>query len=132
MFDVGVCETRRILLVTFRGEVSEADFAKLDVYAREAQGGPGYDVIFDLTAVEKAHLEADLVAKRGQIPQAFKDRLRFYVVPQDDLKLLVRLYAAYQESVGSRPPVVVATLKEAYESLQVTASDFRILGEPNR
>jgi len=58
-------------------------------------------------------------------PKLFKDRQRLYVVPQPDLKLLVRLYAAYQQAIGSRPPTVVETLDEAFELLQVTAVDFR-------
>src|SRR5262245_34989229 len=98
MFDVSVCEARRIILVSFRGEVTEADFLRLDARGRDAQGGPAYDVIFDMTAVERAELETELIDKRGRIPQAFKDRTRIYVVAQPNLKLLVRLYAAYQQA----------------------------------
>ncbi len=128
MFDVAVCEARRIFLVTFRGEVTEEDFTRLDARGREAQGGPGFDVIFDMTAVESARLETELVDKRGRVPQAFRDRERFYVVPQPDLKLLVRLYAAYQQAIGSRPPVIVESLKEAFDRLNVGAADFRPAG----
>jgi hypothetical protein len=128
MFDVEVCESRRIILVIFRGQVTEADFTTLDARGREAQGGPGYDVIFDMSRIESAELGTDLVDKRGRIPQAFRDRRRYYVVPQPDLKLLVRLYAAYQQAIGSRPPVIVDTLIEAFEQLQVSADDFTPIG----
>ena len=43
---------------------------------------------------------------------------------QDDLKLLVKLYAAYQASKGWRPPVIVATLDEALARLGVTVAEF--------
>jgi hypothetical protein len=124
MFDVEVCESKRVVLIRFRGALAEADFAALDALGRERQGGPPYDVVFDMTAVEKVGLATDFVSKRGELPQVFTDRERIYVVQQEDLKLLVRLYAAYQASKGWRPPVIVSTLEEAFARLGVTAADF--------
>ena len=124
MFDVEVCGPKRVVLIRFRGELAEADFAALDAMGREMQGGPRHDVVFDMTNVEKIHLATDFVSRRGELPQAFTDRERIYVVQQDDLKLLVRLYAAYQASRGWRPPVIVATLDEALARLGVTVAEF--------
>jgi hypothetical protein len=124
MFDVEISESKRIVLIRFRGELAEADFTALDALGREKQGGAPYDVVFDMTAVEKVGLATDFVSKRGALPQAFTDRERLYVVQQEDLKLLVRLYAAYQASRGWRPPVIVHTLDEAFGRLGVTAADF--------
>ena len=123
MFDVEVCEPKRVVLIRFRGELAAADFTALDAMGREMQGGPPYDVIFDMTRVEKSHLATDFVSQRGELPQAF-DRERIYVVQQDDLKLLVKLYAAYQASKGWRSPVIVATLDEAVARLGVTMAEF--------
>ena len=125
MFDVEVCEPKRVVLIRFRGELAQADFTALDAMGREMQGGPPYDVVFDMTGVEKSHVATDFVAQRGELPQAFTDRERIYVVQQDDLKLLVKLYAAYQVSKGWRPPVIVASLDEALARLGVTVADFR-------
>lgn len=125
MFDVEICEPKRVVLIRFRGELVEADFTALDALGQEGQGGPPHDVIFDMTGVEKVQFATDFVSKRGELPQAFTDRERIYVVQQDDLKLLVKLYAAYQASKGWRPPVIVATLDEALARLGVTASEFR-------
>lgn len=125
MFDVEVCETKRVIWIRFWGELAEADFSRLDALGRDAHAGPACDVIFDMTSVEKVHLATDFVAKRGELPQAFPDRERLYVVPQDDLKLLVRLYAAYQASRGWRPPAIVQKVEEAFGKLEVSASDFR-------
>jgi len=36
----------------------------------------------------------------------------------------VRLYAGYQEAMGWPPPLVVATLEEAFARLGVGAADF--------
>jgi hypothetical protein len=124
MFDVEVCEPKRVVLVRFGGELAAADFTALDAMGRAMRVGPPYDVIFDMTRVEKSHLATDFVSQRGELPQAFTDRERIYVVQQDDLKLLVRLYAAYQASKGWRPPVIVATLDEALARLGVTVTEF--------
>ena len=124
MFDVEVCEPKRVVLIRFRGELAQADFTALDAMGREMQGGPPHDVVFDMTGVEKSHVATDFVSQRGELPQAFTDRERIYVVQQDDLKLLVKLYAAYQVSKGWRPPVIVASLDEALARLGVTVADF--------
>jgi len=124
MFDVEVCEPKQVVLIRFRGELAAADFTALDAMGREMQGGPPYDVIFDMTRVEKSDLATDFVSQRGELPQAFIDRERIYVVQQDDLKLLVKLYAAYQASKGWRSPVIVATLDEAVARLGVTMAEF--------
>ena len=53
-----------------------------------------------------------------------KLRERIYVVPQDDLKLLVRFYAAAQGAKGWKAPFVVATLDDALRMLGVKVSEF--------
>ena len=125
MFDIGVCEAKQVALIRFSGELTESDFTGLDRMAGNARGGAEFDCIFDFTAVERLDLATAFIAKRGELPQAFKDRERIYVVPQDDLKLLTRLYAAYQTAKGWRPPTIMATLDEALARLGVARADFR-------
>jgi NADPH:quinone reductase-like Zn-dependent oxidoreductase len=125
MFDIEVCEERKVGLVRFFNELTEADFETLDAIGRAAKGASAYDVVYDMSGIEHAHLATDFVSKRGRLPQANAGRQRFYVVPQHDLKLLVRLYAAYQASAGWQPPEVIDTLQEALDRLQVSRSDFK-------
>lgn len=47
------------------------------------------------------------------------------MVPQDDIKLLVRLYVAYQSAKGWRTPVIVGKIEEAFEILGVASTDFQ-------
>jgi hypothetical protein len=125
MFDIEICSSRYVVLIRFRGQLTEDDFLGLNRLATEAPGGAEYDSILDFSGVERLDLATEFVAKRGALPQLFKDRERIYVVPQDDLKLLARLYASYQAAKGWRTPVIVGTMDEALDKLDVTASNFR-------
>ncbi|HLG46155.1 MAG TPA: hypothetical protein VKY24_07940 [Reyranella sp.] len=130
MFDIEICEERKVGLVRFHGELTEADFDALDAAARAVKDGPAYDVIYDMSGIDHAHLAIDFVSKRGALPQANPGKQRLYVVPQHDLKLLVRLYAAYQVSKGWQPPAVVDTLQDALDRLQIARSDFKPYPSP--
>lgn len=127
MFDIEICEARSISLVSFYGDISNRDFVDLDRIARGKSDPRGFHCIYDMSRVEVNNLVTDFVASRGQLPQTFKDFERIYVVPQHDLKLLVRLYIAYQEAQGWRPPVMLDTLDEALRRLGAERSDFRKL-----
>ncbi len=124
LFDIELNDARQVVLIRFRGELSERDFAGLDAIGGTMKAGDRFDCIFDLSQVEKVELAAEFISKRGELPQVFTDRHRIYVVPQEDIKLLVRLYAAYQSAKGWRPPVVVGKLEQAFEMLGVVSSDF--------
>lgn len=124
MFRIDICEPRQVVLVRFEGELTEKDFAALDRLADKVRGRAAFDCIYDMTDVQRIDLAPAFVAKRGEAPQAYKDRARLYVVPDDDLKLLVRLYATYQANRGWRPPVIVRTLDEALRELNVGLEEF--------
>ena len=123
MFNVEVCEGRQVVLIRFHGQLTENDFIGLDKLASDTRGS-AFDCIFDMTGVEKVELSTDFVVKRGDLPQAYNGRERIYVVPQDDLKLLVRFYAAAQGAKGWKAPFVVATLDDALRMLGVKQSEF--------
>ena len=131
MFDIELCEERKIGWVRFYGELTEADFEALDRLTGVAKDAGGYDVVYDMSGVEHAHLATDFISRRGHLPQASPGRQRFYVVVQDDLKLLVRLYAAYQVSAGWSAPVIVDSLGEALERLKIARSDFKPFRRPD-
>jgi len=82
VFAIETCEERKIGLVRFYGELTEADFEGLDVAARAVKDAPAYDVIYDMSGVEDEHLAVDFVSKRGKLPQANPSRQRLYVVPK--------------------------------------------------
>ena len=127
MFHIEVCDARRIVLIRFSGELTEHHFSNLDAMAQARRGGEQFDVILDMSDVLKVDVATEFIAKRGDLPPAFRDRERIYVVPQDDLRLLTRLFAGYQAARGWRAPIVVETLEAAFDRFAVTASDFRRL-----
>lgn len=124
MFRIDICEPRQVVLVRFRGQLTEKDFAALDKLADKVRDRVAFDCIYDMTDVQRIDLAPAFVARRGELPQAYKDRARLYVVPDDDLKLLVRLYATYQANRGWRPPVIVRTLDEALRELNIGLEEF--------
>jgi hypothetical protein len=125
MFDIDLCEAKRISLVSFHGELSAEDYVELDRLARDPGVAAGIHCIYDMTRVEVNRLVTDFVASRGALPQTFKGFERIYVVPQHDLKLLIRLYIAYQTAQGARPPILVDRLDEALAKFDAKRSEFR-------
>ena len=132
MFDIAVCESPRIVLIRFTGVLAESDFAALEVSARRTPAAEQYDCIFDYTGVHSVELATDFVSRHGDLPKAFSNRDRIYVVPHDDLKLLMRLYAAYQTAKGWREPAVVTELSAALARFGVSEADFRRLATTPR
>jgi hypothetical protein len=124
MFDIAICQSRCVVLIRFSGMLLETDLIALEATARRTPQAALFDCIFDFSRVEKAELATDFISRRGDLPHAFQHRRRIYVVPQPDLKLLMRLYAAYQASKGWREPAIIDDLNEAFARLGLAESDF--------
>jgi hypothetical protein len=84
-----------------------------------------YDCIFDLSQVQRVDLPQGFAADRAEIPQAFKDRERVYVVNRPELRGLIQRYAEGQAAKGWRAPRIVETRAEAFALLGVSSDDFR-------
>jgi hypothetical protein len=76
VFAIETCEERKIGLVRFCGELTEAVFNALEAAGRSVKDGAAYDVIYDMSAVAQAHLATDFISKRGGLPQANPSRQR--------------------------------------------------------
>jgi hypothetical protein len=125
MFDLSINELRKVILCTFDEEMTADDFAMLDAIGRNRKEIALYDCIFDLTRVLRIDVPTNFADERAEIPQAFKDRERVYVVERPDVRDLVQRYADGQAAKGWRAPVIVATLVEAFTRLGVAAVEFR-------
>ncbi|MBS0538894.1 MAG: hypothetical protein JSR47_09075 [Proteobacteria bacterium] len=125
MFDLSINEIRRVILCRFDEEMTADDFAALDEIGRSRKEIALYDCIFDVSRVRRLDLPTGFAAERGEIPQAFKDRARVYVVQSPEVRDLVQRYADSQAAKGWRPPVIVGSFAKACTHLGVTAADFR-------
>jgi hypothetical protein len=131
MFEVEVCPAKRIALVGFHTDLSARDFDALNRFRQSHEPvNPGYHAIFDFTRVTVNNTVIDAWAARGQLPQTYPGYERYYVAPQHDLKLMVRLYIGYQMALGVRPSVLVESLDEALRRLGADRSEFRKVGSP--
>ena len=125
MFDLSINELRKVILCRFDEEMTTDDFAMLDEIDRTRREVALYDCIFDLTHVGRIDLPRDFASERAEVPQAFKDRERVYIVSRPELHELVQRYADSQAAKGWRAPVIVETRAEAFARLGVSKADFR-------
>jgi hypothetical protein len=125
MFDLSINELRKVILCRFDEEMTTDDFALLDEIGRSRKEIALYDCIFDLTHVLRMDLPQDFATERAEIPQAFKDRERVYIVNRPELRELVQRYADGQAAKGWRTPQIVETRAEAIARLGVSSDDFR-------
>ena len=125
MFDLSINEVRRTIICRFDEEMTVDDFAMLDEIGRTRREIALYDCIFDLTQVKRLDLPQGFAEERAEIPQAFRDRERVYVVNRPELRALIKRYADSQAAKGWRAPRIVATRDEAFALLGVSSEDFR-------
>lgn len=109
---------RRVLLVRCAGAVTADDLVALESSARcfVRQCGP-VPTIVDLSAVSRVAVPTAQVVALAQRPPIMGDQTRVYVVPIAEAFGLTRLYAAYQELAGFKPPKMARTLEEALRLL---------------
>lgn len=125
MFDLSINELRKVIICRFDEEMTTDDFAMLDEIGRSRREIALYDCIFDLTHVKRMDLPQGFATERAEIPQAFKDRERVYVVNRPELRDLIQHYADGQAAKGWRAPRLVETRDEAFALLGVSSADFR-------
>lgn len=125
MFDLSINEVRRVIICRFDEEMTVDDFAMLDEIGRTRREVALYDCIFDLTHVQRADLPQGFATERAEIPQAFRDRERLYVVNKPELRELIQRYADGQAARGWKTPRIVSTRDEAFALLGVSSGDFR-------
>ncbi|MGE0421597.1 MAG: hypothetical protein AB7O88_05000 [Reyranellaceae bacterium] len=126
MFTVQAEVCHHILLIRCAGVVTADELAGLVSLAREfvRQSGPR-PTILDLSAICRLAAPTGLVVALAQRPPIMGDEARVYVAPAAEVFGLTRLYAAYQELAGFRPPTVARSLDEALRLLSPDDPDLR-------
>jgi len=62
MFDIEICSSPPVILIRFRGELTD-DFLALTRMAAEPRAGVEYDSIFNFSNVERLDLATEFVAR---------------------------------------------------------------------
>ena len=118
MHDLLFDRDHRVLLVRlqprFDGEAVEGlqEAGRLFV-AREGR----VDSVIDFSPVEEVTVAVDTLASRALQRPVMGDYLRVYVMPRDDIQGLGQMFASNQRITGSRAPVVVRSMDDAFATL---------------
>jgi hypothetical protein len=118
----------KVLLVRFSDRLARGDLAALDRAARAfvAQHGVMRGLV-DFTAVQAVEIDTAEFVRRGQQAAIMTGQDRVYVMPRPDLFGLGRMFSTYQKIGGNREPLVVRTLDEAYQALELVDPKFEPL-----
>jgi hypothetical protein len=125
MFTVSYDRRFNVLLVRFAGVYSSEDITDWEVVALDfaSRRGPAH-VIRDLGSVDAIAVPASKIVQRGQQPPLFVGYKRVTIVPRSDLYETAHLFGIHQEQTGISPPILVATLDEAFRSLDLVDPHF--------
>jgi hypothetical protein len=118
----------RVLLGRLSGTLIPDDLAVLgqaviDCVAKE---GPSRG-LGDFSDVREVAVPTNVFVARGNQTSAMSHQQRVFVMPEPELFGLARMYSTYQRLSGNLEPLVVSSLQEAYDALQMTEPNFQPL-----
>ncbi len=125
MFIIAFDARRAVLWNTFSGVFTREDLQGMDEVGRvllEAEGP--VDCVFDFSASEGTDISLTDIAVRGQRPQAEAALRRVIIASHPALLKLAEAFAAAQALIGSPPPAIVGSAREARQVLGV--DDLRL------
>jgi hypothetical protein len=114
-----------VLLVRFVGIYSSEDIVRWQATALDfaSRRGPAH-VIRDLGSVDAIAVPASKIVQRALQPPLFVGYRRVTVAPRPDLYETAHLFGVQQEQTGISPPILVATLDEAFRALDLCDPHF--------
>ena len=116
----------RVLLGRFSGMLTPDDLAALrqaviDCVTKE---GPSRG-LGDFSDVRTVAVPTNVFVTLGNQTSGMSHQQRVLVMPEPELFGLGRLYSTYQRLSGNLEPLVVSSLQEAYDALQMTEPNFQ-------
>lgn len=130
MFILAFDSKHKVLRTTIVGVLSSDLLEAWDqaVVSFTARQGYSHGLI-DFRQVAAIAVPLSRLASRGRQPQICPGWERIVVAPRTDLVEWISAFAAYQSSAGHRPPIVVASMEEAYRVLDLTDLAFEPVEE---
>jgi hypothetical protein len=125
MFILAFDRKHKVLKSTIVGVLSSDVLSAMDqaVVGFTALHGPSHGLI-DFSRLEAIAVPLSRLASRGRQPQINPGWERIIIAPRTDLAEWARTFSEYQSSAGHRPPLIVASIEEAYRVLDLTDPVF--------
>ncbi|GEP57517.1 hypothetical protein [Reyranella soli] len=127
MFTIEFDRQHRVALLRFWNTFNSDDIQAIDEAsaALVAAEGPAH-FLFDFTSVSGIAMPDRAIRERGRRRQLCPGYQRVVVARHPEIVGLYRLFGAVQSRIGSVPPVVVPTVADALDRLDVRNPDFRL------
>ena len=125
MFTLAFDRLHKVLLARFEGMLMADDIRLLDqAVGRFVRDRGNVRGLLDFTEVQHIAVPESFFQSRSRLPQIAVGEERVFVAPQEEARALARRYATQQRDFGNREPVVVNTMAEAYDILQIKWPHF--------
>ena len=117
-----------VLLVKLAGSMTRESLGVLDAEVKDVIAREGsMAAIFDFTDVAALRIQPSTAADRGRQPSVMAGKPRVFVTADPLLFGMLRVYAAYRDINGEKPPMVVRLLLEAFRELSLIDPKFEPL-----
>jgi hypothetical protein len=116
---VSVDRSRKLVITTYSGDVSDADVAEqISEIRKQAPYGPAYRAITDFTEVAQFNISSSEIRSVADTDSPLADAHRVMVAPSDEAYGTSRMFQILASR--TRPNItVVRTLAEAYAALGI-------------
>ncbi|SRR6266404_6850114 len=116
----------RVLLGRFSGMLTPDDLAALRPATTNCVAKEGRSRgLRDFSEVTEVAVPTSVFVSLGNETSAISHQQRVFVMPEPELYGLGRMYSTYQRLIGNLEPVVVSSLQDAYDVLQMTEPNFQ-------
>jgi len=114
-----------VLLVKFEGSLTAESLVAFDCELKSFIACEGImPTVLDFTDISSVDVQISTLVDRGKNPSLMPGQPRVFVATGSLLFGLLRVYGAYQDGGGERPPAVVRSLADAFATLSLTDPEF--------
>jgi hypothetical protein len=114
-----------VLLVKFDGSLTVESLIAFDGELKSFIAREGImPTVIDFTGISSVGIQIATLVHRGKSRSLMPGQPRVFVATGSLLFGLLRVYGAYQDGSGERPPAIVRSLDEAFATLSLIDPDF--------
>ena len=125
MFSLEFEGDHKVLLTRFSGMLLPDDIRGLDEAVRHFIRDHGHvRGLLDFSGVSVVAIPESFFQSPSRSPQFSREQQRVFVASQEEVLALAHRYASQEGDYGYIQPVIVPTMAEAYEVLNIEAPNF--------